>query len=291
MRKIICTNEDGMEVVFDNKFNPFLLEACDGIYFVENNVVTSENTMTDGATYQGSTTRMRNIVLTLRDRVGSDHQENRSLLYNLFKPKSPGIFTYIENGRERMIEYYVESVSIDSIMRARQATVSLICPDPFFIGPSDLSVTMAGWKACWEFDHEFTEEGEEFDTRIDEKLKVIENTSAADNIGITIKIKASGPVTNPTIYHIELDEMIKIGTEGKPMELNMGDQIIITTGTNNKHVYLVRDGVKTEVNEYIDEESEFIQLIHGENTIGYSAEDGEQYMTVVVSYRYRYLGV
>lgn len=52
-RKIICSNEDGMEVTFSDSFSPFLLENCDGIYVVENNVVTSENTMTDGATISG----------------------------------------------------------------------------------------------------------------------------------------------------------------------------------------------------------------------------------------------
>lgn len=42
-----------MEVTFSDSFSPFLLENCDGIYVVENNVVTSENTMTDGATISG----------------------------------------------------------------------------------------------------------------------------------------------------------------------------------------------------------------------------------------------
>ena len=73
-----------MEVSFTDTFSPFLLEDCDGIYTVKNTVTTSENTMTDGATYQGSTTQMRNIVLTLRDHPKADHQENRTLLYNLF---------------------------------------------------------------------------------------------------------------------------------------------------------------------------------------------------------------
>ena len=75
-RKIICTNEDGMEVVFSSTFSPFLLESCDGIYSVQNNVTSSENTMTDGSTYQGSVTQMRNIVLTLWDRPDADHQAN-----------------------------------------------------------------------------------------------------------------------------------------------------------------------------------------------------------------------
>ena len=291
-RKITCSNNDNMSVEFsENDFTPFLLESCDGIYLVENNVSTSENTMTDGATYQGAVTRMRNIVLTLRDKPKSDHKANRTLLYNLFKPKSPGIFAYEEDGEIRTIDYYVESVSIDGSMRARQATVSLLCPDPFFVDTSDLVVTMSGWKAMWEFAHAFQNGGEPFGVRVNEKLKTIQNTSAADHIGITITITALGPVKNPSITHVENDEMIKVGTSAHPLELSLGDQVIITTGTNNKNVYLVRAGAKTGINEYLDEQSEFIQLMSGSNTLGYAAESGEEYMAVEVSYRYKYLGV
>lgn len=288
-RTIRCENEDGLSVTFGPVFAPFLLLDCDGIYGFNNNVATSENTMIDGATYQGSVTKMRNIVLTLADK--DNHQKNRSLLYNLFKPKSKGKFTYIEDGDAKSIDYYVEKVDSDSIKRCRTSTVSLICPDPFFVGPSDVSVTMAGWEAYWEFPHEFMDGGEEFGARVNEKLKTINNDSAADNIGLTITIVAAGAVTNPSVYQVETEEYIKIGTEDKPLNMVAGDKVVITTGTNNKHVYFVHNGVKEEINEYLDEGSEFIQLMHGPNTFGYDAENGDGYMTVVVSFRYRYLGV
>lgn len=282
-----------MEVSFSDTFSPFLLEDCDGIYTVKNIVAYSENTMTDGATYQGSVTTMRNIVLTLRDHPKSDHQENRSLLYNLFKPKTPGTLVYLENDKaeSRSIQYYVESIEVDGNKRARQATISLLCPDPFFEAPSDIVVTLAGWISFFEFPHEFLIEGEEIEARVEEKLKTIDNTSAADNIGMTIVIQAVGAVTNPSIYHVEQGEKITVGVSGKPLHMIAGDEVTITTGTNNKHVYLTHEGIQTEINEYLSEDSEFIQLGHGKNTIGYSASAGENYMTVQISYRYRYLGV
>lgn len=291
-RSITCRNEDGIEVKFSNTFSPWLLEDCDGIYSVKNTVTISENTMTDGGTYQGSTTQVRNIVLTLRDHPKANHQENRTLLYNLFKPKSFGTLTYLEDdgAESRSIEYQVESVDPDGVNRARQATVSLLCPDPFFVAPSDITVTMAGWISYFEFPHEFPPEGEEFEARVEEKLKTIDNTSAADNIGLTITILAAGAVTNPSINHVEQQEQITVGTSAKPMNMVAGDVVTITTGTNNKHVYLTHNGVQTEINEYLSEDSEFIQLERGSNTIGYTAEAGENYMTVEISYRYRYLG-
>lgn len=52
-KRIICKNEDGVQVEFNYSFEPFFLVSVDGIYTVSNNVVTSENTMVDGSTYQG----------------------------------------------------------------------------------------------------------------------------------------------------------------------------------------------------------------------------------------------
>lgn len=290
-RKITCTNEDNVSVIFTDKFNPWLLESCEGIYENKNNVSMSTNTMTDGSTLQGSTVAMRNIVMTLRDRPEADHQANRSLLYSLFKPKSEGVFIYEENGIIRQINYHVESVDIDAVKRSRRATISLLCPDPFFVDADDVTVEMAGWVANFTWPHEFTAEGEEFGSRTAERLKTITNDSAADNIGITITIAARGPAKNPAITHVEQGESIEIGTSGNPLNMLTGDKVIITTHTNNKHVYLERGGVRTEINEYLSENSEFIQLMHGDNTFGYSAVEGENYLTISISFQYHYLGV
>lgn len=290
-RKITCANEDNISVIFTDKFTPWLLETCEGIYENSNNVSLSKNTMTDGSTLQGSTVDMRNIVMTLRDRPEADHQANRSLLYSLFKPKSDGTFTYEENGIVRKINYQVESVKVDAERRSRRATISLLCPDPFFVDEREFTVEIAGWTANFTWQHQFTAQGEEFGSKTEERLKTIVNESAADNIGLTITIEALGHVQNPTITHVEQGESIEIGTEGNPLDLQTGDKVIITTHTNNKHVYMERGGQRTEINEYLSEDSEFLQIMHGNNTFGYSAASGESYMTISIAFQYHYLGV
>ena len=69
-----------------------------------------------------------------------------------------------------------------------------------------------------------------------------------------------------------------------------GDVVIITTAVNNKHVYLIRGETKTEVNEFVTEESKYIQLMRGHNNIGYTAELGEEYLSVTIQYRMKYSG-
>ena len=288
-RKITCKNEDGMSVTFGSSFSPYLLMDCEGIYSAKSSVTISQNTMTDGGTYQGSVALIRDIILYIATK--DNHQENRKQLNNLFKHKSPGTLIYEENGIQRQIQYYVEEVDPESKKKCRQTIVSLRCPDPYFTSMSDTVVAMAGWLPLFEFPYEFLDEGKEIETRVNEKLKTIENLDAADHIGLKIEITATGPVRNPSIYHVESGEFIKVGTEYFPFEMQVGDSVIITTGKDNKHVYLERGGIKSKINGYLDENSEFIQLMSGKNTLGYSAESGEDYMTVEVSFRYKFLGV
>ena len=289
-RAITCTNEDNVAFTFSRTSAPFVLIECDGIYEVSNDVSTSANTMTDGSTYLGTVTQMRNIVLTIRDRPGTDHRYNRDFLYTLFKSKSAGTFLYEEDDTERQIGYYVESVDITNSTSSRTATVSLLCPDPFFADTDDVSVILAGWEGAFEFQHEFVNGGEELGDRVLEKSASIANESAADNIGLTITITAYNTVVNPSITHVEQGITMQIGTEDYPYTMEYGEKIVITTETGNKHIYSVIDGVQTEINEYLSADSEFIQLMSGSNNIGYTADEGEEYMGVTITYRYRYAG-
>ena len=289
-RTIYCRNKDGVEVSFDyGDTSPFFLESIDGVMSVSNKVTTSENTTVDGSTYQGSVTTQRNIVITAH--TSNNHVYNRNMLYKCFKPKTEGVLTYSEEDETRIIDYIVESVEVDEKGVVRNAVISLICPDPFFKDEEDTIVTMAGWQPCFEFPHEFKAEKEPFGVRVAEIIKEIENDSAADNIGIEILIEAMGAVTNPTIYHTEQDIFIKVGTENNPLSIGAGEAIRITTGTNEKAVYLVQGETETEINEYLDEGSDFIQLVHGKNTFAYAADSGRDYMNVTITYRFRYLGV
>lgn len=283
-KRIVCRNEDNMAVAFSYDFDPFFLVSCEGITSVYNNVVTSKNTMIDGSTYQGSTTTERNIIITAQ--MDGNYRENRDLLYKTFKPKSSGAFTYTEQDETLSIDYKVESVEIDEKGIVRNIVISLLCPDPFFSALNDTVVDMATWESGFEFIYEFLEEGKPFGDRTAEIIKEIPNDSGATNIGMNIEIKAEGMVINPAIYHLESGDFVKVN-----MIMQAGDTILITTATNDKSVYLVDGNSKTEINERLDEDSEFLQLSHGMNTLKYDADSGLDFLNVKITYRTLYLGV
>lgn len=295
MRKIKCENQTtNIALEFgETAFTPFFLKAVDGLYSTDNTVYISQNTMTDGGTYQGSIANVRNIVLTIIDNPQTDfryNQHNRDLLYSLFKKGEEGVLYYTENDVTRKIGYFVESIS-RAETGAKPFTISLKCPNPAFTDVSENHVSMADWLDEFEFIHEFVEEGEELGMRSAERLVNIVNDVAKNNIGLTITITATGNVTNPYITRVESGESIEIGSTSNPFEMTRGQVVVITTGLNNKHVKLVSGGVTTEINQYLTEDSQFIQLMFGNNNIAYGADNGQEYMVVEISYSYEYEAV
>lgn len=288
-RLITCTNEDGISLYFGVSFSPFILESVDGVYSIKNKVSTVENTMIDGSTYQGSVAEMRNIVLYLRDK--DSHKFNRELLYRCFKIDSKGQLKYTEDGTAKIIDYYVESISVTGDSESRRATISLLCPDPFFYDERAINVYLAEWNPSFKFIHEFKAIKEEIGYRSLVKIQNIVNETAADDIGITIQITAKGTVKNPKIIHVESNKVISIGSEDKPLVMSAGDVVTISTVTGNKHVYLLSGGVQTEINHYLTESSEYFQLLRGNNHIGYDADGGLDNISIQITYRLKYSGV
>lgn len=312
--KIICTSDKNVALTFTwDDFTPFHLVDLEGVYGIESNVVTSENTTTDGSTYQGATAKERNIVLTVE--MESNYKENRNLLYRTFPIKRTGTMQYIEAGEAKAIEYEVESIIPGATTGVvRDYTISLKCTDPYFKDLADIEVVMASWVSDFYFPACFPEEGRIFGHREADLVKEIENESGADNIGIVVIFRADGAVKNPAIYHAESGEFTKVGYLDNDFIMSSGQYVIINTYTGKKNAYLL-DGVTqaeienhkdnygvidwdtviekygTVINEYLDEDGEFIQLQDGTNTLTYTADEGTNYLSVSVYYRISYLGV
>ena len=288
-RYITCTNEDNVSCKFGSSFSPFLLTAVDGMYKVGINVLTSDSNLIDGAIYQGSKIASRNIVLTIRDK--DSHKDNREFLYRLFKPNSKGVLRYFENNDVKRINYYVESVDVTGNYNSRQATVSLICTDPFFYDNEETVKYLAEWNGQFEFEHQFTSNKEEIGYRSLIKSLNIQNLTPRDDIGLNIEITSIGTAKNLKITHNEQNKTISIGTDEKEFNMMAGDVVNIITEKGNKNIILTRENVVTNINNYLSEDSEFIQLGVGDNHIGYDASEGVSNLSFKIAYTFKYNGV
>lgn len=288
-RYITCTNEDGMSCKFGSSFSPFLLTAVDGIYKVENNITISNSNLIDGGIFQGSNITSRNIVLTVRDK--ENHKDNREFLYRLFKPNSEGVLRYFENDDVKRINYYVESIDVTSVYSSRQATISLMCADPFFYDNEETVKYLAEWRGGFEFEHQFTSSKEEIGYRSLVKSLNIQNLTPRDDVGLNIEITSVGVAKNLKITNVEQNKTISIGTDEKPFNMVAGDIVNIVTEKGNKNVKLTREGVTIGINNYLSEDSEFIQLGVGNNHIGYDASEGVSNLSFKIAYTFKYNGV
>lgn len=286
MRSITCTNNNGMLINFSDKLAPFLLLKAEGLYTVTNNINSVENSMIDGSTFIDSLMTKRNIVLYLADK--DNHTKNRDILYKLFTKNSKGTLKYRDDDSEyiidREIDYYVESISFDSEKRVRTAVISLICTDPYFYGTSDIIVDMANWIKDFEFIHEF--KLEELGHYVTEQIKRIDINSTID-VPVTIYIYAKDRVVNPIIRHVEKEEFISFSNLNDPFVMNAGDELVITTGINNKNIYL--NGNKS--NNILSPDSIFFTLTSGLNTLYYQADEGLDLLQIKIVYREKYVGV
>lgn len=287
MRSVTCINKNGISCTFgEGGFSPFLLADADGLYSKTMNVNTSSNTGVDGSVYHSSAWKQRNIVLTLKD-IGN-YVENRAFLNALFEEKTFGELLIRDGSEERKIEYIVEKVTSDGSKSYRTHQVSLICPDPYFYDLYDHSFMMAAFVPAFSFAHVFAAAKEEFGYRQKEKIKVINNELSVDGTGMTIRITCNGSVKNPSITRVEDHAHISIGTTAKPLSLVAGDVVTVTTENGNKKVMLIHDGVASSINQYLSEDSSFLQLRRGSNSLGYNADEGVDSMVLTISYRNRY---
>lgn len=283
-RIIKCKNEDGEEITFNEReFNPFILASAEGIYDSTYTVNTTANTVIDGSEYQGSVMEARNIILTLMEKDNFD--VNRELIDTIFIKGSVGVMTVVDASHTRTIEYYVESVTTTATPQVRTTTISLICPDPYFYDPNQMSIAISNIVPDFEFIHEFLEEKEEIGHYTGAGLGIIWNESAEKSLGCTMVLRAYGDVVNPRITKVETQEFLQLGAEGHPYTMHYGDVVTFVTTVGKKNAYY---GTQ-QINQYLHNDSTFFQLTRGVNSIGFDAESGADYLALRIMYRYKYM--
>ncbi|QNU66914.1 phage tail family protein [Ruminiclostridium herbifermentans] len=265
-------------------FDPFYLENFDGGTSIPKiNIYTSKGTYQDGASYTGSTMDMRNIVIDFR--IENDFVSNRNILYGIFIPKSEGILVFEQDSIKRKINCLVESLTIDDNTVPKTATLSLLSPRPFWEDIDSIRNDIAAWLPSFEFPLEIIPEGIEMGYR---QLSLVVNVKNSGNItlGMVIEFRAIGTVASPSIFDVYKRKELKINTI-----MQAGDIITVCTIYGKKKIELNRSGVISNLINYLDSESEFLQLEPGDNLLRYNAEQNLDNLEVSIYYTPAYLGV
>jgi hypothetical protein len=282
--EIMYVNSDG-ESITVRQAKPYFIEKLDGTGSIRNTVNTFKAPEQDGAFYVSSTLDMRNITIegTIVAATSEEAYELRKNLLRFFSPKKTGTLIY----RDRQISCVVEEVALTVSVRERipKFFLSLLCPSPFFETLDEIRQELASWDPLLEFVLEIPEEGIEFGLRQPSQIITVDNIGDVP-CGCEIIFKASGPVTNPELLHLDTGEFVRILTT-----MSNGDEYHIYTHFAGKRVISIIDGTESNAFYLMDTNSNFFQLAPGNNNLRYDASDNLDLLDVSVYYRPQFLGV
>ncbi|MBQ9659207.1 MAG: phage tail family protein [Clostridia bacterium] len=282
MKKIICENYKNNKITFTYDF-PFFITSTDGLYEIKGNVATVSSAYGIGESYAGTSVKKRNIIIN--GIIADNFVKRRDTLYNMFPLDTTGTLYYYEDDIARKIEYKVEDVDVAEKGVPRTFTISLICPYPYFKDIEESEASMSTWtpKFCFPM---ISEQGEgiEFATKNITTMGTIINDTNIE-FGVTIKFIANGRVVNPYLINVNTQEQIAID-----IEMEAGDQIIITTHRNNKNVIYISTSTNEaeNINYKMKFGSKFLQMHSGDNTLRAGAEEGEESLETKVFYSIEY---
>lgn len=274
-------NSKGEKLSLTN--NPaYTIISIDGLYPPNANINLSKKS-SDGAIFNSSVTNERNIVIELC--IESPAELNRINLYKYVRSKSFIRLYYKNSTRDVFIDGYVENMPIQLFENKQKAQISIICPEPYFNDVTDIVQNGSYTTPLFEFPMSIAEEGIELSTYDAISTIVIDNESDVD-IGMVIKIAASGDVVNPRIHR--RDNLDSIGLN---FTMQDGDLIEISTVPGDKYAKLYRDGEETNIINKLMASPTWFILTPGDNLFTYEAESGTEAIDISFYYRFMYEGV
>lgn len=239
----------------------------------------------DGARYNSSKLKKKNIVITLK--INGAVEQNRIFLYNYFRTKEWCRFYYSNDTRDVYIDGYVESVEVGIFSKKEKMQISIISPSSYFKALSEIISDISNTLKLFTFPFSINEnEPIPFSEYLENRITRIYNDGESET-GVVITVTFGDDVNAITIRNT---------TTGENFELDyafvVGDVVTINTNKGQKDVYLMRNGVKINMFPALKRGSVFFQLAAGINTFGYLADGAENKdIRIVFTYRNQYRGV
>ncbi|WP_050608226.1 phage tail family protein [Clostridium niameyense] len=290
MQKIIFKNERGQSIELGNSV-PFILQKIENTGSPKTTILSSKAPGQDGKSYHGTLLEERLIPITgvIVGDTMEDMYAKRQKLCSIFNPKLKGKLIYINNAAEHTVDCTVADSPAfkEQIVNAQEFLIQLYCPNPFWMDLHEAKEEIALWVGDFHFPLIIPQEtGIIMGHRISNLIVNAKNKGDVE-CGMRIEFKALATVVNPSLYDVYTQKFIKV-----KRTLNVGDKLVINTSFGNKRVEMVKsNGTKINVFNYIDLESEFLQLNVGDNLLRYDAEKGIDNLEMALYYKPLYMGV
>lgn len=286
MIKITCTNRKGQSVVITEN-RPYFLKSIEGLGDLEADNQLQQAPYQDGSVYVDTllNERVIHMSLIITAHTEKDLINHRQKLSTVFNPKLGELQIKYEDGYQtKVIKGIPDSVPVfpssdgDRMPTFQKASISITCPDPYWKDPQEVTRALKAYDGKFTFPFEFPVEfGIESDSTI------IYNKGDTD-APITISIK--GPIRRPIVENVTTGEFIQLNTN-----INNDEILWIDTSPRHKRVEIFHGNQIIKAMGYLDHNSDFWQLVPGENEIRYRADAGIAEAIASVSWKNQYVGI
>ena len=241
MLQVIAQNKAGQRISFSGNAHYTLINVT-GITPPTASVNAANLATKDGSVFNSSRLNNRNIVMTVLPE--GSVESSRMGLYQVFKSKQYVKLFLYTSARSVYAEGYVESVNGDLYSMKQRIQISILCPDPYF-------------KAL-----------ESTEVAFDQGHALVDNDSD-DQVGFVTELSFTGAAENVTIGNATTSESFSVN-----MEFQNGDKLILNTRRGEKGVWLERSGERTSVINHMAVDSDWLNLLTGENDVTLAVQTG-----------------
>lgn len=258
------------------------IDRVEGLTPVKAEFSATSSPYVDGAKLNNVRIGVRNIVIYLE--LHRNVEENKALLYQLFRKKKEGTLYYKSAERDVYIKGYVEDITPDQYSNPVTVQIVVVCFEPYFIDAHAIVTEIARNIPKLHFKLAMTEP-RPFGVYSENITQTLTN-NGDEQLGMIIHIYASGRAEIPKIYNDETGEFFELG-----IELMSGDEIVINTRQGEHAVTLKRAAQEFNIFVAITRGSSWLQLDVGANTFGASASSGGDALRFTLTAAERYEGV
>lgn len=234
----------------------------------------------------------RPIVIDLRVKSGVNVEDAKRAILRVVKIKQTGTLEWTQNNKTLVISGVVENVDMPRWTNAVTLQISMYCSQPFWEDLDFIVEQISEAIALHYFtDSEtgmlyFPEAGiplGEYDTI---RTKHFYNDGDVA-VGLEISIVAFATVTNPIIYDGNGNFLgVGYGDGAKRVQLNAGDNVVITTTKGNKGITLNGKSILSKLRP----QSTWLQMEAGDNIFTINSDDDNlSNMAFSLIYKQRYV--
>lgn len=286
IKSVTITNHLDESIKLD-LFNPeesgFIIKSIEGLGPVKANINFKELATNDGAIDNSARLSSRNIVMNLQFMESPTIEETRLKSYKYFPIKRNIKFLIETDSRICETIGRVETNVPTIFSNAEGCQISILCSNPYFYSAGEngtSQTTFYGTEPLFEFpfsNESLTEDLIEFGS-IENRTEGTIYYDGDAEIGITIQIHAVGEAEGLVIYSTKTREIMRINDDKLKSlmgsGIQAGDEITITTSRGEKGIYMLRNGVTTNILNSLEKPIKWFQLSKGDNTFAYTASAG-----------------